>query len=151
MNHDDQDPAPERILAILGHPIAGNPAQFAAESAIADAGADARVLSIDLPPTRVATALDGMAAMRFAGIWVDASCFDAVCDYLKCCPVDRRLPALRPDPDGGDWCWLAGQSRAAAPDDGLDVESFCAALQDWLSRPVRREIVAEAIDEYLSL
>ncbi|MEO9590902.1 shikimate dehydrogenase [Rhodopirellula bahusiensis] len=64
----------EPVLAVVGHPVAGNPTQFALESALEQANVDCRVLSFDLNPKQMPIALDGMHAMSFRGVWIDASC-----------------------------------------------------------------------------
>ncbi|MEM8912669.1 MAG: hypothetical protein AAGC97_12965 [Planctomycetota bacterium] len=76
------DVTTEPVIAVIGDPIAGNPTQFAMETALDRAGVDARVLSLSLPPHRIATALDGMSAMSFRGVWIDASCQVPVAEYL---------------------------------------------------------------------
>lgn len=60
-------PALQDIIAVLGRPVAGNPAQYLFERAVERAGIDARFLSADVPPERLADALAGAAAMGFRG------------------------------------------------------------------------------------
>lgn len=60
-------PALQDIVALLGRPAAGNPAQYLFERAIERAGLDARFVSADVPPERLADALAGAAAMAFRG------------------------------------------------------------------------------------
>lgn len=72
------DGTAEPVIAIIGHPIAGNPTQFALETGFKAAQIDCRVLSIDLPPEKVSTAIAGMDAMNFCGIWVNPSCADTL-------------------------------------------------------------------------
>jgi shikimate dehydrogenase len=55
------------IIALLGWPAAGNPAQYLFERAIAAAGLDCRFISVDVDPARLADALAGAAAMGFRG------------------------------------------------------------------------------------
>jgi hypothetical protein len=76
------DGTTEPILAIIGHPIAGNPTQFALESGFATAQMDCRVLSIDLAQDKVAAAIAGMDAMGFQGVWVTPACQAAVAKSL---------------------------------------------------------------------
>ncbi len=71
------DGTAEPIIAIIGHPIAGNPTQFALETGFHAAQVECRVLSVDLPAERVSAAIAGMDAMNFRGIWVTPSCKDA--------------------------------------------------------------------------
>ena len=60
-------PALQEILALLGCPAAGNPAQYLFERAIEAARLDWRFLTCDVPPERLAEALAGTAAMGFRG------------------------------------------------------------------------------------
>jgi len=55
------------IVALLGCPAAGNPAQYLFERAIEAAGLDVRFLSVEVSPERLADALAGVAAMGFTG------------------------------------------------------------------------------------
>jgi hypothetical protein len=64
----------EPVLAVIGHPVAGNPTQFALENAFEQANVDCRVLSFDLSPKQLPIALNGMHAMSFRGVWIDPSC-----------------------------------------------------------------------------
>lgn len=72
------DETTEPIIAVIGHPIAGNPTQFALEVGLQAAEVDCRVLSIDVEDDRIRDAVVGMDAMNFAGIWVADSSRDAV-------------------------------------------------------------------------
>ena len=60
-------PALQDIVALLGCPAAGNPAQYLFERAIAAAGLDWRFLTFDVLPERLAQALGGVDAMGFRG------------------------------------------------------------------------------------
>ena len=55
------------ILALLGHPVAGNPAQYMIEKALAHHGLDWRYLSLDVAPEDLGDAVRGMRAMGFRG------------------------------------------------------------------------------------
>lgn len=55
------------IVALLGCPAAGNPAQYLFERAIEAVGLDARFLTVEVAPERLADALAGVAAMGFKG------------------------------------------------------------------------------------
>lgn len=68
------DETTEPIIAVIGHPIAGNPTQFALETGLQAAGIDCRVLSVDLSPDKIEPALIGMLAMDFKAVWVASSC-----------------------------------------------------------------------------
>lgn len=103
------DETTEPIIAVIGHPIAGNPTQFALEIGLQAAGVDCRVLSIDVQDDRIRDAIIGMNAMNFAGIWIADNSRDAVerwlsetdrggrwVDFLKTCPPSDD-PAARPE------------------------------------------------------
>lgn len=57
----------QEVVALLGCPAAGNPAQYLFERMIAAAGLDWRFLSFDVPADRVGDAIRGAAAMGFRG------------------------------------------------------------------------------------
>ncbi|WDQ17502.1 shikimate dehydrogenase [Rhodopirellula sp. P2] len=97
----------EPVLAVIGHPVAGNPTQFALESAFEQANVDCRVLSFDLSPQQLPVAVDGMHAMSFRGVWIDSSCRGQISEdsntasSLGITVVDPSLPAeaLRTTPE----------------------------------------------------
>lgn len=60
-------PALQEIVALLGSPAAGNPAQYLFERAIEAAELDWRFLTLDVEPDRIAAALAGAGAMGFRG------------------------------------------------------------------------------------
>jgi len=60
-------PALQDIVALLGCPAAGNPAQYLFERAITAAGLDWRFLTFDVAPERLPQALGGVDAMGFRG------------------------------------------------------------------------------------
>jgi len=55
------------ILALLGLPVAGNPAQYMVEKALAHHGLDWRYLSVEVSPEKLEDAVRGMRAMGFRG------------------------------------------------------------------------------------
>lgn len=55
------------ILALLGHPVAGNPTQYMLEKAFAHHEMDWRYLTLDVAPEALGDALRGMRAMGFTG------------------------------------------------------------------------------------
>ncbi|WP_162006651.1 hypothetical protein [Roseimaritima sediminicola] len=61
------DSAVQPIACVLGHPIAGNPTQFAVERALAAADIDWRFLSLDVTAEDLPAAVAGMRAMGFRG------------------------------------------------------------------------------------
>ena len=71
------DGTTEPLLAVVGHPIAGNPSQFALERAVSSLGLDWRVLSFDVPSGDIAAALNGFSVIGIAGVLVDSSIREA--------------------------------------------------------------------------
>ena len=61
------NPALQEVIAILGHPAAGNPAQFLFERVVAHDSLDWRFLTLEVVPTRLADALAGVSALGFGG------------------------------------------------------------------------------------
>jgi hypothetical protein len=64
------DGTTEPIIAIIGHPIAGNPSQLAIERSLHSLGLEWRVLSFDVSPDDVAKALDGFSVTGIAGVMI---------------------------------------------------------------------------------
>jgi shikimate dehydrogenase len=60
-------PALQEVVALLGCPAAGNPAQYLFERMIAAAGLDWQFVTLDVQPERIAEAIQGMAAMGLRG------------------------------------------------------------------------------------
>lgn len=67
------DAATESIIVVIAHPVAGNPSQFALERALHALDLDWRVLSFDVRPEHVATAIEGFAVTGIAGVLIDPS------------------------------------------------------------------------------
>ena len=61
------NPALQEVIAVLGHPAAGNPAQFLFERVVAHDSLDWRFLTLEVAPDRLAEALAGASALGFAG------------------------------------------------------------------------------------
>ncbi len=61
----------EPIIAIIGHPIAGNPSQFAFERALQSLNLEWRVFSFDVPPDKLGRALDGLEVLGVRGVLID--------------------------------------------------------------------------------
>ena len=60
-------PALQEIIALLGAPAAGNPAQYLHERGLEAAGLDWRFLTLEVEPVRLADAIAGVRAMGFRG------------------------------------------------------------------------------------
>ncbi len=65
------DGSTEPVILVLGHPIAGNPAQFALERAFRAMELEWRVLSRDVPPWKLKQAIHGAAILGFDGLLLD--------------------------------------------------------------------------------
>ena len=61
------NPALQEVIALLGHPAAGNPAQYLFERVVARDSLDWRFLTLEVEPERLPEALAGAAAMGFRG------------------------------------------------------------------------------------
>ena len=61
------DEALQEILCCIGYPVAGNPAQYVMEKAMADADLDLRYLTLEVSPENLGDAARGMRAMGFLG------------------------------------------------------------------------------------
>ena len=60
-------PALQEVVALLGCPAAGTPAQYLFERMIAAAGLDWQFVTLEVQPERIAEAIQGAAAMGFRG------------------------------------------------------------------------------------
>lgn len=70
----------EPVVLVLGHPIAGNPAQFALERAFDSLNLPWRVLSSDVPPDRIDEAIAGATVLGFRGLLLDRNLIDVTDD-----------------------------------------------------------------------
>lgn len=61
----------EPVVLILGHPIAGNPSQFAFERAFESMRVQWRVLSCDVPAEHIDRAIAGAEVLGFRGLLLD--------------------------------------------------------------------------------
>ena len=75
-------PALQDIVALLGCPAAGNPAQYLFERAIVAARLDWRFLTCDVPPDRLAQALGGVEALGFRGCLLSGPLREAAAPLL---------------------------------------------------------------------
>src|SRR5688572_25654215 len=57
----------QEVVCCLGQPVAGNPTQYMMEKAFAAAGLDWRYLTCEVPPERLADAMQGIRALGFKG------------------------------------------------------------------------------------
>jgi hypothetical protein len=109
----DMDGITEPVVLVLGHPIAGNPAQFALERAFASLDLGWRVLSCDVSPDRVDDAISGADVLGFRGLLLDRNLVQ-----------DQNRSTDRPDL----------YSRCEAPSTGWHSENV---LTTWLESSIR--------------
>ena len=125
----------EPIIAVIGHPIAGNPTQFALETALETAQIDARVLSLNLPDDRITAAIHGMAAMGFRGVWIDQSCRTAVQQVLNTSPLplagdDTDSASTKDSPLSGSLTCMDALGRSE--DSGSSWHAECFRQSAWI-------------------
>lgn len=77
------DGTTEPIIAVIGHPIAGNPTQFAIERAFYALDLEWRVLSFDVELDQVATAFEGFNVTGIAGVIIDPSVISAASAWYR--------------------------------------------------------------------
>ncbi len=65
------DESSQPVIAVLGHPIAGNPTHFVLERVIDHLGLDHRIVSFDITPKRLGVALDGLDALGLFAVHLD--------------------------------------------------------------------------------
>ena len=101
-------PAPQtflsEIVALFGQPVAENPTQYMHEAAFQSLGLDWRYVTLEIPPDRLAGAVQGMRAMNFAGANCTLPHKVAVMQYLdEITPTARKIGAVNTivrQPDG---------------------------------------------------
>ena len=117
------DETTEPVIGIVGHPIAGNPSQFAIERVLQALRFDARVLSFDVQPARLAAALDGAEALGFRGLLIDRKIIATARDWLQ-----QRSRSVQPDASFVD-CFY----RTA---DNADEFTAMSAEETWLTSAI---------------
>ncbi|MEM9587194.1 MAG: hypothetical protein AAGA03_07925 [Planctomycetota bacterium] len=114
----------EIVIGVLGHPIAGNPAQFTLQRAFESLDLDWRVLSFEILPDRLADALAGAEAFGFRGLWIDPTLSETAAQWLK--QHDCQIPA---DAGRVDCVSIAASSDQRHPSKGYDLRSRWLAKQ----------------------
>jgi len=116
------DGSTESLIAVVGHPIAGNPAQFALERAFEAMQLDWRVISFDVPPARLGVALGGIDALGVRGVLADETISAAVtqwCEQNSIGAVDRASPV---------------DCLYRDPGDSAELRATCAEGESMLNR-----------------
>ncbi len=104
------NPALQEVIALLGHPAAGNPAQFLFERVLARDSLDWRFLTLETAPSRLTDALAGISALGFRGCILagplrepaidlttsasPAAQFAAGCNLLECTKDEKLVGHL---------------------------------------------------------
>lgn len=104
----------EPVVLVIGHPIAGNPAQFALERAFDSLDLPWRVLSCDVPPAQIDEAIVGAEVLGFRGLLLDRNLVR-----------DREDRADRPD-----LYWRGAQKKGSWQTENV--------LSTWLESEIRR-------------
>ena len=97
------DGTTEPVVAVIGHPIAGNPSQFALERAFSAMELEWRVLSFDVAPDKIAVALDGIDVLGIRGVLIGSELSQAATHWYQA-----------QDPEGeGQWidCLVRGEDN----------------------------------------
>ena len=87
------DGTTEPVVAVIGHPIAGNPSQFAIERALMSMQHSWRVMSFDVLPEQVGAALDGLEILAFRGVLIDRSLTPFATDWYRQRDPSETLPS----------------------------------------------------------
>src|SRR5207244_1426331 len=98
----------QEVVCCLGKPVAGNPTQYMMEKAFAAAGLDWRYLTCEVPPEKLADAMQGIRALGFKGANFTIPHKVAVIQYL-----DELSPAAERGQELAD---LLGQRTSVKAD-----------------------------------
>jgi shikimate dehydrogenase len=75
-------PALQEVVALLGCPAAGNPAQYLFERMFAAAGFDWQFVTLDVAPEKIADAIRGVGALGFRGCLLSGPLRPAALDFV---------------------------------------------------------------------
>jgi hypothetical protein len=73
----------QTALCVIGHPIAGNPAQFCISRILQSLGMDWQFLSFDVPPESLQVAIAGIDVLHFAGALIASPHQSAVARLVR--------------------------------------------------------------------
>ena len=134
------DAATEPILAVIAHPVAGNPTQFAIERALRAMQLEWRVLSFDIRPEHVPAALNGFDVLGVTGVWIDFTLEQESADWFraKAAVESSSIDCLYRD-EQHQFCgchqqqeWIAEQIKAWCTDQEQPLQSI------WLGATLER-------------
>lgn len=84
----------EPVIAVIDHPIAGNPTQFALGRAFAAMNIEFRALSFDVSADKIGAALDGLDALKFRGVVIGPSLAAVTAQWCQMrAPENVTVPA----------------------------------------------------------
>lgn len=124
------DSSTEPLIAVIGYPIADNPAEFTLDRAFAAMGLDWRVISFEIPSRRLGAALDGTVALGFHGVLIDRGLSELAARWYR----QRYHSPETGDPPARVDCFShsgVGAAAAASPPDADDLR------ETWLRERVR--------------
>ena len=148
------DGSTEPIIAVIGHPIAGNPSQFALERALVAMQLDWRILSLDVRPKDIQKAIDGAWVMGMQGLFLDdAGAKAAVRQALKN-PTGRNSGSgkgsVKQDKEGENTEEVTRKKLSAAPPtcffrDSVGGDGFTRenAESKWLEEVIQNHFHAQ--------
>lgn len=142
------DGTTEPIIAVIGHPIAGNPSQFAVERALREMKLEWRVLSFDVDPSDVAAAIEGFSVIGIAGVLIDPTVTKAASRWYGQKAPDRdnldikdnldiELAPLVPTP--------AGPAERASDQDEIEIDCLYRDEKRFVGSYERRAWVDDQI------
>ena len=73
----------QTALCVIGHPIGGNPTQFVAQRALSDLGLDWQVISFDVEPSQISSAIGGIDSLGFCGAMIAVPYQTRVAQWLS--------------------------------------------------------------------
>ena len=140
------DGTTEPIIAVLGHPIAGNPSQLAIERAFEAMKLDWRVMSFDITPENLPAALHGLEVLGVRGILLGMNLIREAAQWAAGHMPDHPGPAVLDcfyrDP-------IARSGLHGSPPQSSGLLGFDAESQ-WISAQIHAHLAAKQDDSAVS-
>ncbi|GAA5508322.1 hypothetical protein [Novipirellula caenicola] len=136
------DGTTEPIIAVLGHPIAGNPSQLAIERAFEAMKLDWRVMSFDVTPENLPVALHGLEVLGVRGILLGKNLVREAAQWAAGHLPDQPSPVVL-DCFYRDPIFRSGPQGSASERSGLlgfDAEGH------WISAQIHAHLAAKPDD-----